>query len=180
MKYILLLVFGLSLATVVTSVSGKLQTRLTVAQRAAGLRLAMGWSELLAAPNDVPIEMSEVVLLERKGDRRLIWLDARSEAEQHVSVIPGAVPSRGFTDDRFNPEKEVVIVYDTIGFDALERAQSLNLDRRWHAVVRSLRGGTIAWAQAGRAFQDGRGPTKRLRISAALWNLAPPGYDVSW
>ena len=160
--------------------TGRIQERLNPRQKARGLRFAMWTVELLASPAGAPIEMSEVEVLERQRSKEIIWLDARPDDERAVSWIPGSRPAPGFASDMIKPDSQVVIVYDTMGTDALERAKTLNLDKRWRAVVRSLRGGTVAWAQAGRMFQGPRGLTKELRLSSPYWNLAPAGYKTSW
>lgn len=161
------------------ALTGQFPRRLSDAQLKKALSIAVSIVELKDAINGVPIEVEEIDRLVEKG-RRIIWLDCRPEKERSVSWIPGSRPAAGFAVDSIKQDQEVAVVYDTIGADALPLALELNSRRDLKAVVRSLRGGTVAWALAGKEFETPEGLARTVRLSSALWNFVPRNYKVSW
>ena len=179
MKNFFYLIALLALAGALIIFTGQLPRRLSVEQLKTAMDLAVSLVELKDVAGGVPIELDEIEKIQRSG-KKIVWLDVRSPEERSVSWIPGSRPSEGFSSDTIATDREVVVVYDTIGADALPKAQQLNLDKRWSAVVRNLRGGTVAWALAGKSFETPQGPSKKLRISSGVWNFVPKTYDVTW
>jgi rhodanese-related sulfurtransferase len=160
--------------------TGALKKHASPAQLATALEGLVFFAELTEVVGTTPIEIPELEKFEREGKKRIIWLDTRPQEERAVSWIPGAISDQGFSTDLVHPEIDLVIVYDTLGGVALARAQELNLTKRWRGVVRSLRGGTLAWAQANRWFDGPNGKTKKLRVASFFYNVAPVSYGVTW
>lgn len=179
MKNVFYLIFLLLIGCALIVFTGQLPRRLSVEQLERAKDIAVSLVELKDAAGGVPIELDEIETLQKAG-KKIVWLDLRSPEERSVSWIPGSRPSEGFSADTIATDREVVVVYDTIGVDSLPKAQQLNLDKRWTAVVRNLRGGTVAWALAGKSFETPEGLSKKLRISSGVWNFIPKTYDVTW
>lgn len=159
---------------------GVAQKHLSVEQRRQTSLFLLDFFQLLEAAADVPISLDRVDEIERSRTKAVVWLDARPEAERNFSWIPNARLAAGFSADTMDPNKHLVVVYDTDGGLALAKAKQLNAEKGWHAAVHSLRGGTLAWAFAGRPFQSKKGYVRELRVPSALWNLAPDDYKITW
>jgi rhodanese-related sulfurtransferase len=107
----------------------------------------------------------------------LVIVDDRTPAERAVSMVPGAVP---FEEVEAHPERfrgKPLVAYCTIGYrsgqwTAKERA--LGLD------VTNLAGGVLAWTHAGGALVSAEGPTKRVHVYGATWDLARTDYVATW
>ena len=122
-------------------------------------------------------EISVEELLELREREALVLVDARSDAERSVSVIPGAVPLADLDDAIADGEDATVVVYCTVGARSARTTREL---REEGVDARNLVGGVLAWAHAGLEFvHDGR-PTRRVHVYGRSWDLLPPGYVSVW
>ena len=114
---------------------------------------------------------------EDSGDANLVILDCRSEPEQAVSVLPGAISKDDFESDPQKFAGRKVVVYCTIGYRSGLYTRDLKA-RGIDAV--NLRGGVLSWAIAGGEFvnpQTGT-ETKRVHVYGKQWDLLPPNYEA--
>lgn len=107
----------------------------------------------------------------------LVIVDVRPEEEREVSMIPGAVSQDWFEEHRDQYRDKLVITYCTIG--ARSGRYAANLQGEGFDVA-NLRGSILAWAHAGRPLINENGPTIRVHVYSADWNLLPAGYEAVW
>lgn len=116
--------------------------------------------------------------LDELGERRpLVILDVRPDEERDVSMIPGAVSPEWFEEHRDECRDKLVVTYCTIG--ARSGSYAAKLQREGFEVA-NLRGSILAWAHAGRPLVSKQGPTLRVHVYSADWNLLPAGYEAVW
>lgn len=116
-------------------------------------------------------------LIERNERRPLVIVDVRPKDERDVSVIPNAVSQDWFEEHRDQYRDKLVVTYCTIG--ARSGKYAMALQREGFNVV-NLRGSILAWAHEGRPLIDKNGPTNRVHVYSAHWNLLPAGYEAVW
>lgn len=106
-----------------------------------------------------------------------VLVDARTEEERAVSMLPGAIEPEALGDTPRGDGRRVV-VYCTIGMRSAALTQRLRADG-WDAY--NLRGGVLAWAEAGGRFvaPDGTA-TRRVHVYGRAWSHLPPGFDPVW
>lgn len=107
----------------------------------------------------------------------LVIVDVRPERERDVSMIPGAISQNWFEEHRCEYRDRLVVTYCTIG--ARSGKYAVTLQQQGFEVA-NLRGSILAWAHAGRPLIDKDGPTKRVHIYSAEWNLLPGDYQAVW
>jgi sodium/bile acid cotransporter 7 len=97
-------------------------------------------------------------------------VDARSDRERAVSILPGAV-----TADDAHDSGRPVLVYCTVGW----RSGALVTQLRDEGVrAFNLWGGVTAWAAAGQPFVTPEGQsTRKVHVYALPWDVLPPEYE---
>lgn len=109
---------------------------------------------------------------------RYVLVDVRTEAEQAVSRLPGAVLASQVEADPKAYQGKHLLAYCTIG------ARSGAWAARWRdqgLQISNLPGSLLAWTHAGGPLVDPSGrPTTRVHVYDATWNFAAPGYDPVW
>jgi len=108
---------------------------------------------------------------------KTVLVDVRSEQEQQVSMLPGAIPSDEFQANREHYRNAVVTTYCTIGARSGRFAAKLVRDG---FDVRNLEGGILAWTHAGGDLAGPDGPTRRVHVYGGRWNFAADGYEPVW
>jgi rhodanese-related sulfurtransferase len=125
---------------------------------------------------DVPeISVARLRVLLDKGE--VVLVDARSEKEQAVSRIPGAISVRDFERDVAAHEDETVVTYCTIGGRSGKFARTL-LERGFE--VYNLEGSILGWTHERGALVGEDGPTRRLHVFRSKYDLAPRDYEAVW
>ena len=103
------------------------------------------------------------------GPERLLFVDVRKQAEQEVSMLPGAITDKEFLKNPGAYKGHLVIAYCTIGYRSGEFARKL---QKKEIPVLNLRGGILAWIHAGgKVYKQGKAVTPRTR----LWQKVGPG-----
>ncbi|MBI3838731.1 MAG: rhodanese-like domain-containing protein [Planctomycetia bacterium] len=126
-----------------------------------------------AFPSVRDVSIQEFVeLIERRPP---VIVDVRPEEERGVSMIPDAVSKDWFEGHRDQYRDRLVVTYCTIGARSGKYAVTLQQEG---FDVANLRGSILAWAHAGRPLVDKDGPTKRVHVFSADWNLLPAGYEA--
>ena len=108
---------------------------------------------------------------------QVVLVDVRSEKEQKVSMIPGAISFRQFEQDESAHEGATVVAYCTIGGRSGKFAKRLH-DKGWK--VFNLRGSLLGWTHAGGALDCDEGPTRRVHVFRSKFSLAPESYEPVW
>ncbi|GLC34079.1 hypothetical protein PLESTF_000171800 [Pleodorina starrii] len=109
-----------------------------------------------------------------------LLVDVRTPAEQQVSMLPGpdAVTQREFEErgpEAFRGRR--IVCYCTAGYRSGLFADK---SRRSHGLdTYNLRGGILAWTQAGYPLTDPRdgAPTRRVHVFSKDWALQGEGYE---
>ena len=126
-------------------------------------------------PGVPEIDSAEAMRLWEEG--RAIFIDARSEPEQAVSMLPSAVPEQEFLKDPTRYRDRVLIGYCTISYRSGKLAQQLAAQG---IRILNLRGGMLGWVHAGGKIYDRNGETHRLHVYGRKWDLAPREYQTTW
>ncbi len=109
-----------------------------------------------------------------EGDQSIVLVDARSESEMAVSMIPGAISQAEFLLKRQEFAGKTIVAYCTVGGRSLLLAQRYAKEG-FQAL--NYRGSILAWCQAGRSLVTPDGsPTTRLHTHSPLFQ-APDGYE---
>ena len=110
-----------------------------------------------------------------KEDKNAFYLvDIRSEEEQAVSMIPGAMTEEAFVNLKNKSKSRPGYTYCTIGYRS--GVFSARLQRKGFEVY-NLKGGVLAWAHAGGSFVDSEGePTKTVHVYSKKYALLPDDY----
>ena len=116
--------------------------------------------------------------LRRNKDKDWVVVDARSDPERKVSIIPGALSTAAF-EARIDAHRgKRVLVYCTVGQRSSECARRL---REQGLAAFNLEAGVLAWALAGKEFATPKGePTRKVHVHSRKWNVLPPGYEAEW
>ncbi|SRR6056297_132741 len=112
-------------------------------------------------------------LLETK-DASMVLVDARSEAEVAVSMIPGAITQAEFWSRRDELCGKTIVAYCTVGGRSLLLAQRC---AKAGFEVRNYRGSILDWCATGRSLVTSDGSTTtRLHTYSRIFTV-PSGYQ---
>jgi rhodanese-related sulfurtransferase len=131
-------------------------------------------AEVDAAFAGVP-ELTAADFLARADRDRFLVVDGRTAPERAVSRIEGAIALDQLAAAA-GPNAPALLVYCTIGMRSA--AAVLELRGQGYEAF-NLRGGVLAWADAGGRFVDSGGATTRtVHVYGRRWNHLPPGYHA--
>lgn len=122
-------------------------------------------------------DVSIAEFIELIGGRALVIVDVRPKAERDISMIPAAISKDWFEEHRSQYRDRLVVTYCTIG--ARSGKYAVTLQQQGFEVV-NLRGSILAWAHDSQPLIDKDGPTKRVHVYSAAWNLLPRSYEAVW
>ena len=125
---------------------------------------------------EVP-EITAEELLSRIGRDDLVLVDVREPQEQEISMLPGAITSQDFDQNRLAYHGKTVVTYCTIGHRSGLYAQKLFATG---CDVLNLKGAILSWTHAGGELVDADGPTKRVHVYNPKANLIAQGYEPVW
>jgi rhodanese-related sulfurtransferase len=111
------------------------------------------------------------------ADQKSVFIDIREQAEQQVSMLPGAITEKEFMNNFKSYEDYVKIAYCTISYRSGRFAQNLQKEG---IPVYNLSGGILAWVHAGGKVYDQSGETQRVHVYDNEWNLLPAAYEAVW
>ena len=109
-------------------------------------------------------------------DGMAIIIDARSEAERAVSMIPNAVSLSTFRQKKYAPDKTIV-VYCTIGVRSAMTCMSLKADG---IEAKNLAGGILNWTAWEFPLMNKGEETKRLHTYGERWALVPDNINATY
>ena len=124
---------------------------------------------------EVPnLSSKEIVQLLKQKSQNFILVDVRTQKEQDISIIPGAISKEHFEKniDKFKGKK--VIAYCTIGFRSSRYVEKLL--KKGHNAF-NLWGSILAWAHEGGELVIKHKKTKKIHTYSRFWNLLPKGYE---
>ncbi len=114
----------------------------------------------------------------RASDRPWVLVDARSETEREVSMLPGAVPAEVVETDPAAFRDQPLVAYCTIGYRSGQWAARM---RERGLDVHNLEGSILSWTHAGgELVTPGGDPTQRVHVYAPLWDLVRTDYTGVW
>jgi sodium/bile acid cotransporter 7 len=119
---------------------------------------------------------------EQTPTESFIVVDCRDEAEQKVSIIPGAITKPEFEalleKDNEAVQSQEVVAYCTIGYRSGLYVKQLE-DRGIAAA--NLKGSILAWTHEGGELVDAGGQsTTKVHTYGRRWALAASGYTSVW
>ncbi|KAK9822657.1 hypothetical protein WJX81_005079 [Elliptochloris bilobata] len=128
-------------------------------------------------PEGKDISAADLHDLLQNHTERVVLVDTRTQPEQQVSIIPGAVTVSQFEDLKAEVSGRQVVAYCTVGLRSGQYARDL---RKEGFDASNLAGSILAWTQEGFSLVDGKTgkPTKRLHVFAEKWALQGDGYDA--
>ena len=104
---------------------------------------------------------------------RLLFVDVRKQAEQEVSMLPGAITDKEFLKKPGAYRDRLVIAYCTIGYRSGGFAQKL---QKKSIPVLNLQGGILVWLHAhGKVYKHGKA-VNRVHVYGKKWDLVPSAY----
>ena len=134
-------------------------------------KLEQAYQKLKPKFNEAPEISVEQLNTEQAN---VVFIDVRDDDEQRVSMIPGAISVDEFTRSAAKYKNATIVAYCTIGYRS--GTFTIKWQKRGYDVT-NLKGGVLAWAQAGRVFQSPSGiETKRVHIYDDDWNYLPKSY----
>lgn len=123
-------------------------------------------------------EISPQGVADRQKSGGLVLVDVRTQEEQAVSMLPGAITAEAFAAAEETYRDKAVITYCTIGARSGVYADEL---RQKGFDVCNLKGSLLAWTHAGLPLKDAAGQdTKRVHVYGKTWDLAAEGYEAVW
>lgn len=109
--------------------------------------------------------------------KNVLFIDAREQNEQRVSMLPGAITAKTFLKNYEKYKDHTKIVYCTVGYRSGKFAQKLS---KKGIQIYNLRGGILAWVHSGSKVHDQNGPTDRIHVFGPKWDLAPGDFKTIW
>lgn len=108
-----------------------------------------------------------------------VWIDARTETEQNVSTIQGAMTAEDAIEKidslRSDPQT-LVIVYCTAGFRSANFVSKL---KRLGVSATNLRGGLFGWCEIDGPLVDHEGnETRKVHTYGRYARFVPDTYDA--
>ena len=122
-------------------------------------------------------EITAEELQELKARENVVLVDVRSDQEQAISMIPGAVTSAYFEEHQPDYRGAAVAVYCTVGQRSGNYAKTLQADG-WR--VFNLKGAILAWTHGGGALENADGPTRKVHVCNRHCDLVADGYEAIW
>ncbi len=116
-------------------------------------------------------------LLERCTEGDVVLVDVRTDEEQAVSMIKGAIRATEFEANAEQYKDKTIACYCTIGHRSGLYTQKL-VDRGFNAV--NLRGAILAWTHAGGELEHDGTETKKVNVFSNKYAIIAEGYEPVW
>lgn len=127
-------------------------------------------------PETPGLNAQELAQMLTDDESYVILVDVRTPFEREVSTLPGAHSKESFQQLK-NPGDQLVVVYDTFGYRAIEWLKSQK--NKGPKNVLYLEGGVIAWAHANGNFVDPENQTtQKVHVLNEAWALLPDNYEA--
>eukprot|EP01024_Parvocaulis_polyphysoides_P066891 TRINITY_DN7905_c0_g2_i2.p1 TRINITY_DN7905_c0_g2~~TRINITY_DN7905_c0_g2_i2.p1 ORF type:complete len:213 (-),score=16.21 TRINITY_DN7905_c0_g2_i2:296-934(-) len=124
----------------------------------------------------VPQISIQDVLQKRREKSEIVMIDSRTEEEQQVSIIPGAITIQEFDFQKESYKTATVACYCTVGYRSGACAQKL---REQGFDAYNLEGSILGWVQDGQQVVDKEGgqEVKKIHVFANFWAYQPDDYE---
>lgn len=105
--------------------------------------------------------------------KKVTLIDVRTEAEQKISMLPGAITQKEFEKSPESFRSNQLIAYCTIGYRSGKFAEKFQKYK-----IKNLKGGVLAWSHAkGNFIQNGK-ITKKVHTYSKDWNFLNSNYQA--
>ena len=112
------------------------------------------------------------------NDPNTVLVDVRTEKEQKVSRLPGAISRKVFEANRAAYKEKTIVSYCTIG--ARSTKYTLSLLKSGHKAF-NLKESILGWANRNLPLVTPEGKeTKKVHVYEEAWNLLPTDYQGVW
>jgi sodium/bile acid cotransporter 7 len=114
-------------------------------------------------------------LLPEESDKleQVLFVDAREDYEQDVSMISGAITLEEFNKEQNSYRDRNIVVYCTIGYRSGLYTKKL-VSKGFSAF--NLKGGVLLWSHNKRAFVKGGNSTQKVHVYGKQWDLLESSY----
>ena len=130
-------------------------------------------------------EITPQTLLAWQGQGLSVWLvDVRSDEEQRVSMISGAMTRAEYAARRASEQPDRVVAYCTLGIRSgqwVDQHQSTDVPA--FNLSGELSAGRMWLGHSSSRVDNGavtRPSTRRVHVQGEFWNLIAEGYDAVW
>lgn len=115
-------------------------------------------------------------LLPKESDQldNPLFVDAREDNEQEISMIPEAITLEDFNKRRDSFKDRNIIVYCTIGYRSGLYTKKL-VSKGFSAY--NLKGGVLLWSHAKRDFVKNGVVTQKVHVYGKQWDLLQASYQ---
>lgn len=144
---------------------------------ARAARVATLYATAHAESAEVPVVGVAEVRARLEAGEPWVLVDVRTDAERAISTLPGAVPAEAVQADPDAFRGRTLVAYCTIGLRSGRWAKA----RRAEGLeVLDLEGSLLGWTHAGGPLVGPDGPTRRVHVYGAPWDLARTDYEAVW
>lgn len=106
--------------------------------------------------------------------KKYILVDVRSEEEQKISMIPGAITVQEFEKNKSKYKGKSIVTYCTIGYRSGKYTKQL-IKEKFKAY--NLEGSILGWIHTKKKLVDSKGePTQNVHIYDKNWDYLPKGF----
>jgi rhodanese-related sulfurtransferase len=113
----------------------------------------------------------------KNSKTEIILVDIRSEAEQKVSMIPGAITKEDFEKNKDKYKNTLIVPYCTIGVRSGYYAEKLSKDG---FNTKNYKGSILAWVLSGGVVLKDKKEVLEVHVYGEKWNLLPSQYKGIW
>lgn len=115
---------------------------------------------------------------EIKNSKIIITLiDVRSDAEQKVSMIPGAISKEEFEKNKDKFKNTLIVPYCTIGVRSGYYAEKL---KKEGFSTKNYKGSILAWVLSGEIVHKDKKEVLEIHVYGEKWNVLPSHYKGVW
>ena len=122
-------------------------------------------------------EITPEELQKMQSGNNLTIVDTRTNEEQEVSMLPGAITVEHFQAHQEQYRGSKIVAYCTIGVRSGMFVKSLE-QGDWDAY--NLAGAILGWTHVNGDLMSDEGPTKNVHIHGAGMKLTAEGYEPVW
>lgn len=106
-----------------------------------------------------------------------ILVDVRSDAEQKISMIPGAISKEDFEKNKDKYKNTLIVPYCTIGVRSGFYAEKLSKDG---FNTKNYKGSILAWVLSSGVVLKNKKEVLEVHVYGEKWNLLPSQYKGIW
>lgn len=108
-----------------------------------------------------------------ESQEEVILVDVRTDQEQAVSMIPGAIAPEQLSMQLEQSPEATVIAYCTIGYRSAQYVQQL---QEQGISALNLEGSLLSWIEHQGPLEHEGEATNRVHVYGKRWSIVPEGY----